>query len=89
MITSAEFKKQVGKYFGQEMRKLGFKGTGFDYFQETNDFLFAITIGGKSGASGLCTISIAAHPKIITINTQDERPLNFKKLPFYHYEFRM
>ena len=89
MTTAADFKKQVGKYFGLEMRKLGFKGTGFDYFQETEDFLFAITIGGKTGAAGMCSISMAVHPKVVNRNTFDEKLLNFKKLAFYHYEFRM
>ena len=89
MTTAADFKKQVGKYLGAEMRKLGFKGTGVDYFQDSKDFLFAVTIGGKAGAAGVCSVSMAVHPKVINRNKFDGKLLNFKKLAFYRYEFRM
>jgi len=44
MITTAEFKKQIGQTVGQEMKGLGFEGSGFDYLQETDDFLFSVYI---------------------------------------------
>jgi hypothetical protein len=69
MITTAEFKKQVAKPFGQEMRRLGFKGTGFEYYQETDDFLFAVFIV-PSRWGGSCSAGFAVHPKEVDKNSQ-------------------
>jgi len=86
MITTAEFKKQIAKPFGNEMRKLGFKGTGFTYIQETDGFLFAVYIdSGKWGGS--CSTGLAVHPKQIKKNSAG--PLNLKNLKLHQYEFRM
>jgi len=85
-MIGAEFKKQIAKSFGQEMRKLGFKGTGLQYFQETEDFLFAVYIElGRWG--GHCTAGFAVHPK--EIKKDSEGKLNLKKLKIYEYEFKM
>ena len=32
---------------------------------------------------------MTVHPKVITRKSEDGKLLNFKKLAFYHYEFRM
>jgi hypothetical protein len=86
MITSAEFKKQIGKAFGSEMRKLGFKGTGFEYTKETDNFLYAIFIEG-SRWGGQCTVGAAVHPKQIDRNSGGV--FDFKKLKIYDYEFKL
>jgi hypothetical protein len=86
MITTAEFKKQVAKPFGQEMRRYGFKGNGFDYFQETDRYLIGVYITpGRWG--GNCTAGFAIHPKQIVENSQGK--IDFEKLKFHQYEFRM
>lgn len=86
MIKTADFKKQVAGHFGQEMRNLGFKGSGFDYFQESDDFLFAVYIS-PSRWSGSCTAGLAIHPKQVTKDS--EGALNLNKLKIYDYEFKM
>jgi len=47
MISIPEFKRQVSKLFGAEMRKLGFKGTGFTYKKETQNFFIAVHLEGN------------------------------------------
>jgi len=64
MITTAEFKKLTAKPFGQEMRQYGFKGTGFNYFQETEEFLIAVFIDA-SRWGGSCRAGFAVHPKVV------------------------
>jgi hypothetical protein len=85
MITTAEFKKQVGKTFGNEMRKLGFKGSGFDYYRETDDYLFAIWIESRWGGS--CSTGLAIHPKQVDKNSEGK--LNLEKLKIHQYEFKL
>ena len=85
MITTAEFKKQVAKTFGNEMRKFGFKGTGFDYFSETDDYLFAVWIESRWGGS--CSSGLAIHPKLV--DRDSEGKLNLKKLKIHQYEFKL
>jgi hypothetical protein len=85
MITTAEFKKQIGPTFGKAMRDFGFKGSGFDYLQETSDFLFSVYIS-PSRWSGQCCVGLAIHPKQVTRDNRGD--LNFKKLKNYQYEFK-
>jgi hypothetical protein len=42
MKTTADFKRQIAKPFGQEMRMRDYKGTGFEYRQETDNYLIAV-----------------------------------------------
>lgn len=86
MITTAVFKKQIAKPFGQEMRQYGFKGTGFEYFKETEDYLIAVYIDpGRWG--GNCSAGFAIHPK--QIDKEYDGKIDFKKLKIYEYEFKM
>lgn len=85
MITTAEFKKQVAKTFGNEMRQLGFKGSGFDYFRETDDYLFAIWIESRWGSS--CSTGLAIHPKQVDKNSEGK--LSLEKLKIHQYEFKL
>ena len=86
MITTAEFKKQIAKSFGQEMRQYGFKGTGFEYHQETDDFLIAVYID-SSRWGGSCSAGFAIHPK--QVDKDSEGKLDLKKINSYQYEFKM
>lgn len=86
MITTADFKKQIAKPFGQEMRRYDFKGTGFEYFQETEDYLIAVTID-PSRWGGSCSAGFAIHPKQIDKDYNGKRDVT--KLKIYQYEFKM
>lgn len=86
MITTADFKKQIAKPFGREMRNHGFKGTGFEYKQETDDYLIAIYIDpGRWGGS--CSAGFAIHPKQVDKNSMGK--LDIRKISSYQYEFKM
>jgi len=85
MITTANFKKQIAKPFGQKMRLLGFKGTGFEYKQETDDYLIAVYID-PSRWGGSCSAGFAVHPKQIDKGYNGKRDLT--KLKTYQYEFK-
>lgn len=86
MITTADFKKHIAKTFGQEMRLCGFKGTGFEYRQETDEYLIALYID-PSRWGGSCSAGFAIHPK--QVNHDYYGPIDFEKLKTYQYEFRM
>ena len=76
----------MSKPFGNEMRKYGFKGTGFYYYKATEDYLIAVYIEpGRWG--GKCTARFAIHPKSITKNYNGK--LDLTKLKVYDYEFKM
>jgi Domain of unknown function (DUF4304) len=85
MITTADFKKQIAKPFGQEMRLHGFKGTGFEYLQDTDDYLIAICIDPSRWGSS-CSAGFAIHPKQIDKDYNGKRDLT--KLKTYQYEFK-
>lgn len=85
MITTAEFKKQIAKPFGQEMRLHGFKGTGFEYKQETEDYLIVVYID-PSRWGGSCSAGFAIHPKLIDKDYNGKKDLT--KLKAYQYEFK-
>jgi Domain of unknown function (DUF4304) len=86
MITTAVFKKQIAKTFGHEMRCHGFKGTGFEYFQNTDNYLIAIYID-PSRWGGSCSTGFAIHPKEIDKDYNGKRDLS--ELKIYQYEFKM
>lgn len=86
MITAAEFKKQIGKPFGIEMRQNGFKGTGFDYFQETEDYLIAVYISPSRWGEN-CSAGFAIHPKQVIKNSIGK--LDFGRLKIHQFEFKM
>jgi|GEM_PF-1573317 len=85
MITTADFKKQIAKPFGQEMRLHGFKGTGFEYKQETDNYLIAVYID-PSRWGGSCSAGFAIHPKLIDKDYNGKKDL--AKLKTYQYEFK-
>ena len=85
MITTTDFKKQIAKPFGQEMRLYGFKGTGFEYVQETVDYLIVIYID-PSRWGGSCSAGFAIHPKQIDKDHNGKRDLT--KLKTFQYELK-
>src|SRR6185312_414041 len=86
MITTVDFKKQIAKPFGHEMRLHGFKGIGLEYKQETDEYLFAIYID-PSRWGGSCSAGFAIHPKHVDKNSMGK--LDIKKISSYQYEFKM
>ena len=86
MITTKDFEKQITNPFGKAMRASGFKGTGFKYFQETEDFLIAIYIS-PSRWGGSCSAGFAIHPKKIDKDYNNKK-YDFKKLKINQYEFK-
>lgn len=85
MITTADFKKQIAKRFGQEMRLHGFKGKGFEYKQETGDYLIAVYIDPRR-LGGSCSAGFAIHPKLIDKDCNGK--MDLAKLKTYQYEFK-
>jgi hypothetical protein len=85
MITTADFKKQIAKPFGQEMRLYGFKGTGFEYLQNTEDYLIAVYID-PSRWGGSCSAGFAIHP--IQVDKDYNGKKDLTKLKTYQYEFK-
>jgi hypothetical protein len=85
MITTAEFRKQVGRVLAHGIRDLGFKGSGFHYAMETEDFIFVIGIQG-SAYGGQCCVELGIQPK--WLNTGGIVAPDFKKLKFFQYAFR-
>lgn len=86
MITTADFKRQIAKPFGQEMRMHGYKGTRFEYLQETDNYFIAVNID-PSRWGGSCSAGFAVHPKQVDHDYYGE--INFEKLKTYQYEFKM
>jgi hypothetical protein len=85
MISSSEFKKHISKELSGQLKKLGFKGSGFDYRQETENFIFVLGIQA-SQYGGQCCAEYAFHPKIIEDNRF--KKIDLKKIKYYQCEFR-
>ena len=85
MITSAEFKKHISKTFGEEMRKLGFKGSGFSFTMDSSDYFFAIGIQASQYGNQCCA-EFGFQPKSFEASGFENS--DFKKLRYYDCEFR-
>ena len=86
MITTADFKKQIAKPFEHEMRQHGFHGSGFEYFQDTDNYLIAVYISpGKWGGS--CFAGFAIHPKQIDKDSNGKKDLTKLKIARYQFRF--
>ena len=85
MITTLEFKKQIGKHLGQEMRCLGFKGSGFNYSIDSDNFVFIIGIQA-SQYGGQCCAELGIQPK--SLDTDGSRKIDFKKIKYIDCELR-
>jgi hypothetical protein len=85
MITSAEFKKHISKTLSQNLKEFGFKGNGFSYRKDSENFIFIIGIQA-SQYGGKCCVELGIHPKEIT--DLFGREINFTTLKYYECEFR-
>ncbi len=85
MITSADFKKHISKTISQSLKELGFKGNGFSYRKESENFIFIIGIQA-SQYGGKCCVELGIHPKEIT--DWYGREIIFKTLKYYECQFR-
>jgi hypothetical protein len=85
MISAAEFKKQIKKPLAGQLKTLGFKGSGFNYIMDSDNFIFTIGIQA-SRWGGQCCVEFGIQPKdIVSIG---ERKIDFKKLRYFQCEFR-
>lgn len=85
-ITSAEFKKQISKNLSENLKNIGFIGSGFHYKRDSENFIFVIGVQA-SQYGGKCCIELGIHPKEIT--DLFGREIDFKRLKYYECEFRM
>ncbi|MFY7669687.1 DUF4304 domain-containing protein [Tenacibaculum sp. MEBiC06402] len=84
-MTTQEFRKQIGRYLGTKIREFGFKGSGFNYIMDSDNFVFTIGLQANRYGGSFC-VELGIHPKEITNNGFED--LDFKKLKYYNCEFR-
>ncbi len=85
MISTLEFKKSISKILSENLKQLGFKGSGFNYLMDTDNFVFAIGIqASQFGAQ--CCVEFGFQPKSLV--TDGFKLLDYKKLRYYNCEFR-
>ena len=85
MIAAVDFKKHISKTLSGHLRELGFKGSGFNYLMDTDDFVFTIGIQA-SQYGGQCCAEFGIQPK--SVDTNGFEKLDFKKLKYYSCELR-
>ena len=85
MISAAEFKKHISKTLSGHLKTLGFKGSGFNYLLDTDNFIFTIGIQA-SQYGGQCCAEFGVQPK--EIDSFGDHKIDFKKLKYYSCEFR-
>lgn len=85
MISASDFRKQIAKPLSEQLKTLGFKGSGFNYIMEGNDFIFTIGVQGDRWG-GQCCAEFGIQPK--GIDDFGGNKLDFKKLKYYQCEFR-
>lgn len=83
MISASEFKKHIAKYLQERMHSIGFKGSGFNYVAESEQFVFAFGIQ-VSQYGGQCCAEYGIQPKeIVRLGT------DFKKIKYFNCELRV
>jgi hypothetical protein len=85
MISAADFKKNISKTLAGHLKTLGFKGSGFNYLMDTDNFIFTIGIQA-SQYGGQCCAEFGIQPK--EIDSFGNHKIDFKKLKYYSCEFR-
>jgi len=85
MISAADFKKHISKTLTGHLRTLGFKGSGFNYLLDSDNFIFTIGIQA-SQHGGQCCAELGIQPK--EIDNSGKHQIDFKKLKHYNCEFR-
>jgi hypothetical protein len=86
MISAVEFKKDISKTLGSGLRSMGFKGSGFRFSMESDDFAFVIGIQA-SQYGGHCYIEFGIQPKALTI--VNGQTIDMAKIKYFECEFRM
>ena len=85
MITAADFKKHISKTLAGHLKTIGFKGSGFNYSLDSDNFVFTIGIQA-SQYGGQCCAEFGIQPK--EIDRFGEHQIDLKKLKYYNCEFR-
>lgn len=85
MISASDFKKQISKTLAGHLKTLGFKGSGFNYIMDSDNFIFTIGIQASQWG-GQCCAEFGIQPK--DIDSFGDHKIDFKKLKYYQCEFR-
>jgi hypothetical protein len=85
MISAADFKKQISKTLAGHLKTLGFKGSGFNYIMDGDNFIFTIGVQASQWG-GQCCAEFGIQPK--GIDSFGDHKIDFKKLKYYQCEFR-
>jgi hypothetical protein len=85
MTSAAEFKKHISRTLGDKMRSLGFRGSGFYFLQDSEDFVFTFGVQA-SRYGGQCCAEYGVQPKALAKVGNYE--LNFSKLKYSQCELR-
>ncbi|NII28263.1 DUF4304 domain-containing protein [Pseudoflavitalea sp. X16] len=85
MIAASDFKKHISKTLAGHLRTLGFKGSGFNYLMDTDDFVFTIGVQASQWG-GQCCAEFGIQPK--AIDGIGEYKIDFRKLKYSECEFR-
>lgn len=85
MISAAEFKKQISKRLAEQLKTLGFKGSGFNYIMDSDDFVFTIGVQASQWG-GQCCAEFGIQPK--DIESIGAHKIDLKRLKYYQCEFR-
>lgn len=84
-ISSKEFKIAVSKYFAPQLRKQGWKGSGFNFYKDDLPIILVISvIPNRYGGSFY--IELGIHYSFITDISGEK--LNHKELKTYQLDFR-
>src|SRR5690606_20992834 len=83
--SAKDFRKQVSKTLVDQLTTLGFKGSGFNYRMEGENFIFILGVQ-TSRWGGECCVELGIQPK--DIDSFGNRAINFEKLKYYECEFR-
>lgn len=85
MTSAADFKRQISKTLAGHLKTLGFKGSGFNYIMDSDNFIFTIGVQASQWG-GQCCAEFGIHPK--DIDSFGDHKVDFKKLKYYQCEFR-
>lgn len=85
MISAADFKRQISKTLAGHLKTLGFKGSGFNYIMDSDNFIFTIGVQASQWG-GQCCAEFGIQPK--DIDSFGDHKVDFKKLKYYQCEFR-